>query len=88
MSNFDEKALETPDQRQSEEDHAPVIGEKSPGVERIEALEKHITFQDRCRIFFGLYLIAYAYGLDGTLRYVYQVNIPLRAVHVWTANDS
>jgi SIT family siderophore-iron:H+ symporter-like MFS transporter len=50
----------------------PLIGKKSPGVVRIEALAAHITFYDRIAIFFGVFLIAYAYGLDGTLRYTYQ----------------
>lgn len=50
----------------------PLIGKKSPGVVRIEALAAHISFYDRIAIFFGVFLIAYAYGLDGTLRYTYQ----------------
>jgi len=47
-------------------------GAKSPGVARIEALNAHTSFINRCCIFFGIFLIAYAYGLDGTLRYTYQ----------------
>ncbi|EMT68006.1 Siderophore iron transporter 1 [Fusarium odoratissimum] len=31
-----------------------------------------ITLTDRIFIFFGVFLIAYAYGLDGTVRYAYQ----------------
>ncbi|KAF2867730.1 siderochrome-iron transporter-like protein Sit1 [Massariosphaeria phaeospora] len=54
------------------DDNKPLIGKKSPGVERVEALTAHITFWDRIAIFFGVFLIAYAYGLDGTLRYAYQ----------------
>lgn len=51
----------------------PVLNEeKSPGVARIEALNAHTSLVNRCFIFFGLFLIAYAYGLDGTLRGVYQ----------------
>ncbi|GJC78272.1 siderophore iron transporter 1 [Colletotrichum liriopes] len=49
-----------------------IIGEKSPGVVRIEALTAAITRTDRIFIFFGVFLVAYAYGLDGTLRYAYQ----------------
>ncbi|KAK2039218.1 major facilitator superfamily transporter [Colletotrichum somersetense] len=49
-----------------------IIGEKSPGVVRIEALTSAITRTDRVFIFFGVFLVAYAYGLDGTLRYAYQ----------------
>ncbi|KAH9866005.1 ferrioxamine B transporter [Plenodomus biglobosus] len=50
----------------------PLMGEKSPGVARIEALNAHTTLANRICIFFGLFLVAYAYGLDGTLRYTYQ----------------
>ncbi|KAF4122977.1 MFS transporter, SIT family, siderophore-iron:H+ symporter [Geosmithia morbida] len=45
---------------------------KSPGVQRIEAISSVITRADRVGIFFGVFLVAYAYGLDGTLRYSYQ----------------
>lgn len=45
---------------------------KSPGVVRIEALNAHTSLVNRCFIFFGLFLVAYAYGLDGSLRGVYQ----------------
>lgn len=45
---------------------------KSPGVLRIEAIHSVITKWDRVFIFLGVFLIAYAYGLDGTLRYAYQ----------------
>lgn len=45
---------------------------KSPGVVRIEAISSVITFTDRIFIFFGVFLVAYAYGLDGTVRYTYQ----------------
>ncbi|KAH7389870.1 siderochrome-iron transporter-like protein Sit1 [Pyrenochaeta sp. MPI-SDFR-AT-0127] len=49
-----------------------LLGEKSPGVARIEALNAHTSFANRCCIFFGLFVVAYAYGLDGSLRGVYQ----------------
>ena len=48
------------------------VDEKSPGVIRVEALSSVMTLTDRIFIFFGVFLIAYAYGLDGTLRYTYQ----------------
>ncbi|CAG5177754.1 uncharacterized protein ALTATR162_LOCUS8362 [Alternaria atra] len=51
---------------------AALPGAKSPGVIRIEALNAHTSFINRCCIFFGIFLVAYAYGLDGTLRYTYQ----------------
>jgi len=54
------------------DDHTSLVGKKSPGVVRVEALAAHITPWNRVYIFFGVFLIAYAYGLDGTLRYIYQ----------------
>jgi SIT family siderophore-iron:H+ symporter-like MFS transporter len=50
----------------------PLVGTESPGVARIKALNAHTSFANRCFIFFGIFLVAYAYGLDGTLRYTYQ----------------
>ncbi|KAK4236008.1 major facilitator superfamily domain-containing protein [Achaetomium macrosporum] len=50
------------------------IDEKSPGVRRIEALSAVLTTWDRVFIFIGVFLVAFAYGLDGTLRYAYQPN--------------
>jgi SIT family siderophore-iron:H+ symporter-like MFS transporter len=49
-----------------------LIGDKSPGVARIEAISDVLTRTDRIFLFFGVFLIAYAYGLDGTVRYAYQ----------------
>jgi SIT family siderophore-iron:H+ symporter-like MFS transporter len=46
--------------------------DKSPGVRRAEAIAAVLTTWDRVFIFFGVFLIAFAYGLDGTLRYAYQ----------------
>jgi SIT family siderophore-iron:H+ symporter-like MFS transporter len=42
-------------------------------VKRIEAIAAHITLVDRVCLFIGVFLIAYVYSLDGTLRYVFQV---------------
>ncbi|TDZ34343.1 Siderophore iron transporter 1 [Colletotrichum trifolii] len=53
-------------------DSNQLMGAKSPGVVRVEALSAAITRVDRIFIFFGVFLVAYAYGLDGTLRYAYQ----------------
>lgn len=44
----------------------------SPGVARIEAISSCITRTDRIFIFIGVFLVAYAYGLDGTTRYNYE----------------
>ncbi|KAL1310483.1 hypothetical protein AAFC00_000773 [Neodothiora populina] len=49
-----------------------LMGEKSPGVARIEAISKHMTLYNRVALFISVFLIAYAYGLDGTIRYTYQ----------------
>ncbi|KAJ1325374.1 MFS transporter SIT family siderophore-iron:H+ symporter [Microdochium nivale] len=55
----------------SDESHSKP-GDKSPGVIRVEALSSVMTTTDRCFVFFSVFLIAYVYGLDGTLRYTYQ----------------
>ncbi|KAB5583064.1 siderochrome-iron transporter [Coniochaeta sp. 2T2.1] len=60
------------DSRQLSRQSTLTIDEKSPGVVRVEALSSVMTLTDRIFIFFGVFLIAYAYGLDGTLRYTYQ----------------
>jgi MFS transporter, SIT family, siderophore-iron:H+ symporter len=49
-----------------------VLGAKSPGVARIEAVTAVMTRTDRWFLFASVFLVAYAYGLDGTLRYTYQ----------------
>ncbi|KAG5984961.1 hypothetical protein E4U55_002368 [Claviceps digitariae] len=45
---------------------------RSPGVVRVEAISSVITTLDRFFVFTGVFLLAYVYGLDGTLRYAYQ----------------
>lgn len=54
-------------------DQVAILGNKSPGVARIEAINAHLTSFDRWFLGIGVFLIAYAYGLDGTVRYTYQV---------------
>ena len=49
-----------------------LLGEKSPGVARIEAVSSQITLTNRIFIFLGVFIIAYAYGLDGSIRYTFQ----------------
>lgn len=46
--------------------------DKSAGVRRIEAVASVMTIYDRVAIYFGIFLVAYAYGLDGVLRIVYE----------------
>ncbi|EGX88733.1 siderochrome-iron transporter (Sit1), putative [Cordyceps militaris CM01] len=47
-------------------------GVRSPGVARIEAIAASLTMTDRIIIFTSTFILAYAYGLDGGLRYNYQ----------------
>lgn len=54
---------------------ANLLGQGSPGVRRIEAITSHFRLTDRVCLFFAIFLIAYVYGLDGTVRYTYQVRI-------------
>lgn len=49
-----------------------LTGATSPGVKRIEAISKHISRRDRYFLFAAIFLLAYVYGLDGTLRITYQ----------------
>ena len=51
---------------------APLTGPTSPGVLRIEALTTHIRTRTRAVLFLAILLLAWAYGLDGTLRYTFQ----------------
>lgn len=66
------------------EEKITLTGEKSPGVRRIEIISSYLTRTDRVFIFIGVFIIAYAYGLDGTLRYVYQVCAEIRQSHIDT----
>lgn len=50
-----------------------LTGAESPGVARIEALNAHLTLTDRICLSIGVFFIAYAYGLDSTIRSTYQV---------------
>ena len=62
-----DNALDAPS---SEKDDISTL--KSPGVARIEALSATLTLPLRIALFLSLFLVAYAYGLDGTLRGTYQ----------------
>lgn len=48
----------------------------SPGIARIEAINRHITRTDRTALLVGIFLLAYAYGLDGQIRSTYQASLP------------
>lgn len=60
------------DNEKSGSDSDREAAEKSAGVNRIEGLSALLTLKDRIAIFFGVFLLAYAYGLDGTVRYTFQ----------------
>lgn len=60
-----------------------VRGVKSPGVLRMEAVYASLSMLDRILIFTGAFLVAYAYGLDGTLRFNYQAY----ATNSWNAHS-
>ncbi|KAJ5668963.1 Major facilitator superfamily domain general substrate transporter [Penicillium macrosclerotiorum] len=49
-----------------------LLGNGSPGVRRIEIIASHFQLVDRVLLFASIFLIAYVYGLDGTVRYTYQ----------------
>lgn len=56
----------------------PADSSASPGVVRIAAIGRQLTVWDRVALFIGVFLIAYAYGLDGQIRNTYQARPPLR----------
>lgn len=56
----------------SPESAATLTGSTSPGVKRIEALSQHINLTARVILFIGIFIVAYVYSLDISLRYAYQ----------------
>lgn len=72
MTEVDEKASPSPPYGDSEQCGRASIDTISPGVARIEATVEHLTSTNRACIFFGVLIIAWAYGLDSTLRVAYQ----------------
>ncbi|KAL5350871.1 ferrioxamine B transporter [Pseudogymnoascus australis] len=58
--------------RTSDDSSKHIYGAKSLGVKRIEAISAQFTGLDRIVLFCSIFLVAYAYGLDGTIRYTYQ----------------
>ncbi|PGH33272.1 MFS transporter, SIT family, siderophore-iron:H+ symporter [[Emmonsia] crescens] len=73
-TELDEKQKhDASDPDQASQDQSPtLLGETSPGVRRVEVISRYFTLPDRIVFFFGIFLLAYAYGLDGTIRYTYQ----------------
>ena len=72
MAEVDEKASPTSHYSDNDQDRHVSIDTVSPGVVRIEAIVEHLTPANQACIFFGVFLIAWAYGLDSTLRVSYQ----------------
>ena len=60
-------------QQDSTPDAETLLKRESPGVKRIELLTPYIHLIDRGFLFFGIFLVAYAYGLDNQVRQTYQV---------------
>ena len=50
-----------------------LTGDTSPSVRRMELISSQISRVDRVFLFVSVFLIAYVYTLDGTLRTTYQV---------------
>lgn len=73
MSNSDIYPDETTSKRlEAQGDTQTAFGDKSPGVRRIEAISNSFTSWHRYVLFISILLVAYAYGLDGSVRYIYQ----------------
>lgn len=66
------KEFSSPGHEGSRRDSILLVDDKSPGVARIEAIGEVLTLTDRIFLFIGVFLVAYAYGLDGTVRYTFQ----------------
>ena len=71
--------MSTTDVHQSSAKTAPrgsdeylLLGATSPGVRRIEAISATFTKWTKVALFVSMFLVSYAYGLDGTIRYTYQ----------------
>lgn len=54
------------------EEEFALTGNTSPGVRRMEAIAQHINFPSRVILFVGIFIVAYVYSLDISLRYAYQ----------------
>ncbi|CAM0141654.1 hypothetical protein VKS41_000762 [Umbelopsis sp. WA50703] len=53
-------------------EHSVSLDSRSPGVRRIEAISTSFTVVSMTFLFVGVFLVSYAYGLDGQTRSVYQ----------------
>lgn len=72
VDNGAQAHLGGPDEQYRQRHDSILVNDKSPGVARMEAMAEVITRTDRIFLFIGVFMIAYAYGLDGSVRYAYQ----------------
>lgn len=63
-------------QQDSTSDSIALLDKESPGVRRVQILSSHIHLIDRVFLFASIFLIAYVYGLDNSVRLIYQVLLP------------
>lgn len=45
---------------------------RAPGIARMDAVSSRLTTRDRLWLFFGIFLVGYAYGLESQVRSTYQ----------------
>ncbi|ODH50594.1 hypothetical protein GX48_03276 [Paracoccidioides brasiliensis] len=58
--------------RRNQDQSLAILGETSPGVSRIKIISGHFTLSTRILFFLGIFIVAYAYGLDGAIRLSFQ----------------
>ncbi|EPS29235.1 Siderophore iron transporter 1 [Penicillium oxalicum] len=69
---MDEVSEKVPQTTEAPRRDVQLFGLGSPGVQRIEAIASQFSLVDRVCLFLAIFLIAYVYGIDGTVRYTYQ----------------
>ena len=75
ITGFGERSEKDPEPQTVPVPEVQLLGEGSPGVRRIEIITSHFGLIDRIFLFASVFLVAYVYGLDGTVRYTYQVSL-------------
>jgi hypothetical protein len=83
MNGDSPAARPSSDDGRSLQNEIDIFGDTSPGVRRARILARSLTTVQRSIIFVCLFFLAYVYGLDGTLRYVYQVSIIRYLKVIW-----
>jgi hypothetical protein len=69
---FPEKSNAGDARSSTDDDVVFITGTKGLGVKRIEAVAAQFTGVDKIILFFAILIVAYAYTLDGVIRYTYQ----------------